>query len=77
MKPLAFTTIFLWQKDHKGFHDDLLQLDIPYLLSYDPEEEIRQMYSHNGRGPKRIDLLYTAGSTNQKTCARVGDHHPG
>ncbi len=57
---------FFNQGDHKDFHDELLQLDIPYLLSYDPAKEIRQMYSHNGRGPKRIDLLYTAASTNQQ-----------
>ena len=57
---------FFCQDDHKTFHDELLQLDIPYLLSYDPAKEIRQMYSHNGQGPKRIDLLYTAASTNQQ-----------
>jgi DNA adenine methylase len=46
--------------DHEALHDKLVQLRQPWLLSYDPAPSIQTMYSHNGQGPKRIDLLYSA-----------------
>ena len=46
--------------DHEHLHDALTRLRSPWLLSYDPAPAILSRYSHNGRGPKRIDLLYSA-----------------
>ena len=45
--------------DHAALHDRLVGLRQPWLLSYDPAPSIQALYSHNGRGPKRVDLLYT------------------
>ena len=48
------------QEDHTRLHDAVVGLNQPWLLSYDPARPIVDLYSHNGRGPKRVDLLYTA-----------------
>jgi DNA adenine methylase len=48
------------EADHKDLHDAITNLKSPWLLSYDPAKTIIDRYSHNGRGPKRIDLLYSA-----------------
>ncbi len=49
--------------DHTTLHDRLVRLTQPWLLSYDPEPTIQALYSHNGQGPKRVDLLYSASGT--------------
>lgn len=49
--------------DHKALHDRLVRLQHPWLLSYDPAPSIQALYSHNGQGPKRVDLLYSASGT--------------
>gem|GEM_PF-1266783 len=46
--------------DHETLHNRLVRLRQPWLLSYDPAPSIQELYSHNGQGPKRVDLLYTA-----------------
>lgn len=48
------------KEDHAPLHDSLVQLKQPWLLSYDPAEPILTLYSHNGCGPKRVELLYSA-----------------
>ena len=48
------------EADHKALHNRLVRLRKPWLLSYDPAPPIQALYSHNGQGPKRVDLLYTA-----------------
>jgi len=47
------------ETDHDTLHDKLRDLEQPWLLSYDVSEEIFAKYSHNSRGPQRIDLLYS------------------
>lgn len=49
--------------DHKALHDRLVRLQRPWLLSYDPVPSIQALYSHNGQGLKRVDLLYSASGT--------------
>jgi DNA adenine methylase len=49
--------------DHEALHDRLVRLQQPWLLSYDPAPSIQRLYSHNGQGSKRVDLLYTASGT--------------
>ena len=52
---------------HQSMHDDLLTFHRhAYILSYDAARPIVDLYSHNGRGPKRIDLLYAAAG-NRRT----------
>jgi hypothetical protein len=46
--------------DHRRLHDGVVALNHNWLLSYDPAQAIIEMYSHNGAGPKRVDLLYSA-----------------
>ena len=55
---------FFAKEDHDALHDLLIGLEQPWLLSYDVATSIISKYSHNGRGPRRIDLLYSiAGSS--------------
>ncbi len=56
--------------DHKALHNRLMQLRQPWLLSYDPAPSIQALYSHNGRGPKRVDLLYSASGTGALVAAQ-------
>jgi DNA adenine methylase len=49
--------------DHEALHDRVMRLRKPWLLSYDPSPAIQMIYSQNGRGPKRVDLLYSASGT--------------
>ena len=51
-------------EDHVRLHNTLGQVDQPWVLSYDPVKSILGMYSHNGCGPKHIDLLYSAAAGN-------------
>lgn len=47
--------------DHVALHDALPGLeDQRWILSYDPAEPVIEMYTHNGIGPKRVELLYSA-----------------
>jgi DNA adenine methylase len=47
-------------EDHQRLHDGVVKLKQHWLLSYDPAPAIVGKYSHNGEGPKRVDLLYSA-----------------
>jgi DNA adenine methylase len=49
--------------DHEALHDRLVQLRQPWLLSYDLAPSIQALYAHNGLGPKRVELLYSASAT--------------
>lgn len=46
------------QRDHKALHDFLLKTERPWILSYDPAEEIKTLYSDNGCEPAQVELLY-------------------
>jgi len=54
---------------HRRLHNALGALGQPWLLSYDPAEPIIKMYQHNGIGPKRLELLYSA--TNPGALAKM------
>jgi hypothetical protein len=43
-----------------------MKLRQPWLLSYDKADSIINMYSHNGYGPKHIDILYSIGSAGSR-----------
>jgi DNA adenine methylase len=45
---------------HKSLHDALPTLGQHWILSYDPAEPILKLYTRNGIGPKRVELLYSA-----------------
>jgi DNA adenine methylase len=47
-------------KDHRQLRDGVVKIKQHWLLSYDPAPAIVDMYSHNGEGPRRVDLLYSA-----------------
>lgn len=51
---------FFVGNDHVALHDALPKLGQYWILSYDPAEPIIEMYTHNGIGPKRVELLYSA-----------------
>jgi DNA adenine methylase len=51
---------FFDENDHKSLHNTLVRIQQPWLLSYDPAEQILNLYSHNGQGPKHVDLIYSA-----------------
>lgn len=56
--------------DHASLHDVLVELDHPWLLSYDPAGPILALYSHNGCGPKHVDLLYSAAADGNRVEAQ-------
>jgi DNA adenine methylase len=62
-KAARLYTYYFENCDHEALHDRLVRLQQPWLLSYDPAPSIQALYSHNGQGPKRVDLLYTASGT--------------
>jgi DNA adenine methylase len=51
---------FFDETNHQSLHDALGTLGQPWLLSYDAAQPIIEMYQHNGIGPKRVELLYSA-----------------
>jgi len=57
-------------KQHKALHDRVAKLRHPWLMSYDPAAPIIEMYSHNGDGPRHVDLLYSASGTERPRAAR-------
>ena len=52
--------------DHEALHASLMHLQQPWLLSYDPAKQILDLYSHNGCGPKRVNLLYSASASKNR-----------
>lgn len=58
---------FFDQADHRRLHDALGSLGQPWLLSYDAADPIIEMYQHNGIGPKRVELLYSAANSGKLT----------
>lgn len=58
---------FFDEPDHRRLHEALGALGQPWLLSYDAAKPIIEMYRHNGIGPKRIELLYSAANSGELT----------
>ena len=58
------------EKEHRELHDNVMTLRSPWLLSYDPAAPIIAMYSHNGRGPRHVDLLYSVRGSGRPVEAR-------
>jgi DNA adenine methylase len=58
---------FFDEEKHRGLHYALGTLGQPWLLSYDAAEPIIKMYQHNGIGPKRVELLYSAANSGKLT----------
>lgn len=58
---------FFDDENHRRLHDAFGTLGQPWLLSYDAAEPIIEMYQHNGIGPKRVELLYSAASSGKLT----------
>ena len=58
------------EKEHRELHDTIMTLRSPWLLSYDPAAPIIAMYSHNGRGPRHVDLLYSVRGSGSPVEAR-------
>lgn len=54
------------EDDHSNLHNALMSIKQPWLLSYDPAKPILELYSHNGRGPKHVDLLYSAAANGNR-----------
>lgn len=51
---------------HRELHNSLMKLRQPWLLSYDKADSIIEMYSHNGYGPRHIDILYSIGPSGSR-----------
>jgi DNA adenine methylase len=58
---------FFDEANHRRLHDALGMLGQPWLLSYDAAQPIIDMYQHNGIGPKRVELLYSAANSGKLT----------
>ncbi len=58
---------FFDETNHQRLHDALGSLGQPWLLSYDAAEPIIELYQHNGIGPKRVELLYSAANSGRLT----------
>jgi len=59
-------TYYFDNSNHRGLHNSLMKLRQPWLLSYDKADSIIEMYSHNGYGPKHIDILYSIGASGSR-----------
>ncbi len=57
---------FFTGKDHDELHYALMKLTQPWLLSYDKADQIIELYSHNGYGPRHIDILYSVASSGSR-----------
>lgn len=57
---------FFDSADHKALHASIINVEQPWLLSYDPAKQILDLYSHNGCGPKHVDLLYSASANSNR-----------
>jgi DNA adenine methylase len=57
-------------EDHTALHNSLVKIDQPWLLSYDPAEPIITLYSHNGTGPKHVDILYSIAANGNRVETR-------
>lgn len=58
---------FFDEANHRRLHDALGSLGQPWILSYDAAEPIIEIYQHNGIGPKRVELLYSAANSGKLT----------
>jgi DNA adenine methylase len=57
-------------REHGSLHDAIMRLHSPWLLSYDAARPIVELYSHNGRGPRHVDLLYSLKGSSKPAMAR-------
>lgn len=57
------------EADHERLHCFLGSLTSPWLLSYDPAQQVIAMYSSNGSGPRSIELLYSVAAGNSLSFA--------
>lgn len=61
--------------DHQNLRDTLLDLEDPWLLSYDSTEEVERLYGEaisNGTHKRKVELLYsTAETPGSKTATEV------
>jgi hypothetical protein len=60
-------SFFFDEANHHKLHDALGKLGQHWLLSYDAAKPIIEMYQHNGIGPKRVELLYSAANSGKLT----------
>ena len=58
---------FFDEANHHRLRNALGTLGQPWLLSYDAAKPIIEMYQHNGIGPKRVELLYSAANSGKLT----------
>lgn len=59
MKAHRLYRFYFDEEEHLKLRDTLLKIKHPWLLSYDPAEAIINLYSNNGLGPRRVELLYS------------------
>ena len=62
---------FAFEKDdHAIVRDALMRTRSPWILSYDPVRPILDLYYGNGRGPKRVELFYSAAAQGKPSEAQ-------
>jgi DNA adenine methylase len=49
--------------DHVALRDVIVELEQPWLLSYDPAPPVVALYAENGHGASQLDLIYSAAAS--------------
>ncbi len=61
---------FFRDKDHRLLRDTLTELDVNYILSYDPADSIINLYRERAMDLAHVDLLYSAAQNPKLVKAR-------
>ena len=58
------------ESDHRALRDALLQLEAPWILSYDSVEKVKALYNGDHSNSAHIELLYNGSKLNGGKKAR-------
>lgn len=52
--------------DHLELRDTVLNLDQPWILSYDSVQQVENLYGKSGKGSAKIDVIYSTSQRNKR-----------
>lgn len=63
-------TYYFEERDHELLRDSLVDLQVPWLLSYDSPARVEELYSTHNRRPTQVELLYSTARDGGISVAR-------
>jgi DNA adenine methylase len=63
-------THYFTDNDHRDLRDELLQLEMPWILSYDSVAKVKELYNGDKANSAHIELLYNGSALNGGKKAR-------